>query len=253
MTLKNSLLTFASIVYIAILATFSFAVHADDVVVTVVEPFVDMRTGPASEYPIFHVAEQGEKITIVKKKTGWYKAVTVDGKEGWVSAEQLGKTIKEDGELLYVPTGTFTDYGNRDVEISVFGGVLESVTSMTVAGSWNWTGNLVAEATYTQALGDFSENKLWSVRLQHHTFPEWELSPYLTIGAGQIRTRPRSNLVQSGAEVRKSDMYEVGGGLRYYLTRNVIVKLEYRRIAALTDRDDQETIEEFRMGFAVFF
>ncbi len=60
-------------------AFFSFAANADDLVVSIVEPYVDFRTGPASEYPIFHVAEQGETITILKKKTGWYKAITYTG------------------------------------------------------------------------------------------------------------------------------------------------------------------------------
>jgi opacity protein-like surface antigen len=234
-------------------AFFSFSVKADDLVVSVVEPYVDFRTGPASEYPIFHVAEQGESITILKKKTGWYKAITYKGQEGWVSAEQLGKTFKPSGEQLYVPTGSFEDYTNRTFEFSAFGGILESVTAMSVAAAWNVTGNLVVEGTYTQALGDFSENKLWSIRLQHHTFPEWKVSPYLTIGAGGINTRPRSNLVQSGDEIRKSDFYEVGAGLRYYFARNMVVKFEYRHIIALTDRDDQERIEEFKLGFAVFF
>ena len=57
-------------------AFFSFSVKADDLVVNIVEPYVYFRTGPASDYPIFHVAEQGESITILKKKKGWYKAST---------------------------------------------------------------------------------------------------------------------------------------------------------------------------------
>jgi opacity protein-like surface antigen len=215
-------------------AFYSIAAKADDLIVSIVEPYVDFRTGPASEYPIFHVAEQGETITIFKKKTGWYKAITYTGQEGWISAEQLGKTIKPGGELLYVPTGSFEDYTNRTFEFSAFGGILESVTAMSVAAAWNVTGNLVAEATY-------------------HIFPEWKVSPYLTIGAGGINTRPRSNLVQSGDEVRKSDFYEVGAGIRYYFARNMVIKFEYRNIIALTDRDDQEQIEEFKLGFSVFF
>jgi len=240
-------------ILVIVTALISPVAKADDLVVSIVEPYVDFRTGPASEYPIFHVAEQGETITILKKKTGWYKAITEKGQSGWVSADQLGKTIKPSGELLYVPTGSFEDYTNRTFEFSAFGGVLESVTSMSVATAWNLTGNLVAEASYTQALGDFSENKLWAIRMQHHTFPEWRVSPYLTIGAGGINTRPRSNLVQSGDEVRKSDFYEVGAGVRYYFARNMVVKFEYRKIIALTDRDEQERLEEFKLGFSVFF
>jgi opacity protein-like surface antigen len=241
------------LVFIIAFAFFSIAAKADDLVVSIVEPYVDFRTGPASEYPIFHVAEQSETITILKKKTGWYKAIAYTGQVGWVSAVQLGKTIKPSGELLYVPTGSFEDYTNRTFEFSAFGGILENVTAMSVAAAWNVTGNLVAEATYTQALGDFSENKLWSIRIQHHIFPEWKVSPYFTIGSGGINTRPRSNLVQSGDEVRMSDFYEVGAGIRYYFARNMVIKFEYRNIIALTDRDDQEQIEEFKLGFSVFF
>lgn len=244
--------TFLLVVF-TFLAGFSSLVKADDLVVSIAEPYVDFRSGPASEYPIFHVAEQGEFITILKKKTGWYKARTHKGVEGWVSAAHLGKTLKLNGEQLYVPTGSFEDYSNRTFEFSAFGGVLESVTAMSVATAWNWTGNLVAEASYTQGLGRFSENNLWSLRLQHHTFPEWKISPYLTIGVGGINTRPRSNLVQSGDEVRKSDFYEVGAGVRYYIASNIVVKFEYRNIIALTDRDDQERIEEFKLGFTVFY
>lgn len=248
----NLNLTFLLITLTASLG-FSFSAKGDDLIVSVVEPYIDFRTGPASEYPIFHVAEQGEVISILKKKTDWYKARTQKGQEGWVSAAQLGKTLLLSGEALYVPSGSFEDYADRTFEFSVFGGVLESVNTMSVASSWNWTGNLMAEATYTQALGKFSESKLWSIRLQSHIFPEWRVSPYLTIGAGNINTRPRANLVQSGAEVRKSDFYEVGAGLRYYFAQNMVVKFEYRSILALTDRDDQERIEEFKLGISVFF
>jgi hypothetical protein len=34
-----------------------------------------MRTGPARDYPVFHVAEKGEVITILKSHTDWYKAL----------------------------------------------------------------------------------------------------------------------------------------------------------------------------------
>ena len=34
----------------------------------VTDPFIEMRTGPGTSYPIFFVAEQGEWIEILKSK-----------------------------------------------------------------------------------------------------------------------------------------------------------------------------------------
>ena len=115
------------------------------------------------------------------------------------------------------------------------------------------TENIVTELTYTQALGSFSENQLASLRVHHYTFPEWRFSPYLTLGVGQIRTKPRANLVQSGDESRTNDLLEAGIGVRYYLGSNYAVRLEYQRLLALTERDEQEELETWKLGFVVFF
>jgi hypothetical protein len=102
-------------------------------------------------------------------------------------------------------------------------------------------------------LGDLSENQYFLVSIQHTTFPQWRLSPYISLGAGKIRTTPKANLVESGNEARTSDILAAGLGLRYYLGRNFIVKLEYKNLQVLTDRDENEEIEEWKLGFAVFF
>jgi len=231
----------------------ALADDSDAIVVQVDAPFLDMHTGPASEYPVFHVVLKGEQIAVLKKRTSWYKIETNKGVQGWISAHSLSQTQNLAGERLTVPVGSFADYGDRDIELTLYGGFFDSVTALTAALGYKFTDNIIAEATYTQALGNSSENTIWAIRVQHHIFPEWQLSPYLTIGAGQLTTTPRSNLVQSGDESRKSDQYEVGAGLRYFFSENTVIKAEYRRLTALTTRDEQEIVEEWRVGFSVFF
>jgi opacity protein-like surface antigen len=116
-----------------------------------------------------------------------------------------------------------------------------------------WTKNLAVEASYSRALGNFADNKIWSIRMRQTFFPDWHISPYLAIGTGEIRTKPRSNLVQSGDEIRKSNHYEVGLGAEYYLDQKVVVKAEYRGLLALTDRDEQERLDHWMLGLTVFF
>lgn len=219
--------------------------------------FIDVHSGPANEYPVFHVAEQGELIYLVSSRTGWYK-VRIEGRggniiSGWISQESVRTTRLQDGSKIDASSGSFEDYQTRDWEITLSGGVLDNISALTLTASWVWTRNLSLDASYTQALGDFSDNKIWSLRMRHTVFPSWRLSPYLALGTGEIRTKPRANLVQSGDEVRMANHYEVGAGIRYYLGKSVLIRAEYRSLLALTDRDEQERLDQWLLGASVFF
>ncbi len=221
--------------------------------VQVVEPYIEMRTGPAEGFPIFYVAQKGEWVSVIKRRTSWFKVRTSKGKEGWVSQQALKQTLSANGEPVIVADGSFEQFSQRSVEFGASGGVLESVPSLSVFAAWVMTENLSAELSYTQALGDFSENRYFLAKVTHTAFPEWRLAPYFSLGVGQLKTTPRANLVQSGEETRDSDLLAASLGLRYYLAQNFVVKLEYQNMLALTQRDENEELQEWKLGFAVFF
>jgi len=234
-------------------ALFSTNALADEVDLKVTSTFINVHSGPGSEFPIFHVLSQGEVFTLLKERTAWYKIKTKRNVEGWIKAESLAHTELVDGTQVTVNTGSFDDYLNRNWEITAQGGAIDKVTAMSVSGAWVWTKNLAVEATFSQALGNFADNKVWSVRMRQTFFPDWHLSPYLALGTGEIRTKPRSNLVLSGDEIRKSSHYEVGVGAEYYLAQKVVLRAEYRGLLALTDRDEQERLDQWLLGVTVFF
>ncbi|MGQ8366913.1 SH3 domain-containing protein [Glaciecola sp. 1036] len=237
----------------------SVVANAEELKVTVTSPYINVHSGPASEYPVFHVIAQGEQIEILKERTKWYKIRTVshrnedDEIEGWIYSDDLSATMLEDGVALMPREGSFEDFQNRDFEVSLMGGALDSTAAITLFGTWVWTKNLSVDASYTQALGNFSDNKIWSLRMRHTVFPEWKISPYLALGTGEIRTSPNANLVQSGDEVRVSSHYEVGLGVRYYLMDGVLIRAEYRSLIAETDRDEQERIDQWLVGASIYF
>ncbi|MAF76454.1 MAG: hypothetical protein CMF17_11505 [Idiomarinaceae bacterium] len=241
------------LLWILLTLTFSSIVAAAEVQVTVVEPYADMHTGPASEYPAFHAVERGEKITVISSHTGWYKVRTAKGVEGWIPGNALAKTILQDDKTFPIEDKDFDAFQQRLLEFSVLAGRIDNTNALSVNAAWLVTSNIAAEVSFTQALGDFSENRLWLVRLQHTAFPEWRLSPYFTIGAGQIQTTPTATLVQSGAETRTNDLLEVGVGARYYLIKQFSVRLEYKRLTALTEREAFEELNQWQLGFSVFF
>ena len=66
--------------------------------VTIAEPFIEMHTGPSAGYPIFHVVDLGDEVSILHRKTNWFKVETSDGKTGWVSRDQMRRTLQPSGE-----------------------------------------------------------------------------------------------------------------------------------------------------------
>lgn len=244
---------FALAIWLA-LAFMSTQVVADEnVQVQIMEPYIELHSGPAGGFPVIHVAAKNEWIAVLKRRTNWFKVETNKGVQGWVKQQALHLTQSSVGEAVKLADGSFASFAQRDVEFGALGGSFEGVPSMTVFADWVATENLTAGLTVTQALGDLSENQFFLVRVQHTTFPEWRLSPYVTLGAGKIRTKPRANLVQSGDETRTSDLLAAGIGLRYYVAQNFLLKLEYQHLQALTDRDENEDLEQWKLGFAVFF
>jgi hypothetical protein len=238
---------------------------AEDVYVQayVTDPFIEMRTGPGSSYPIFYVAEQGEWIEILKSKTTWYKVRLRTEKEGWVHKDQLKKTLDVDGDLLNIDDPDFEEFINRRWEVGVLNGDFEGASSITLYGGYHLTQNLSTEIAVSQALGNFSEIRTATINIINEPFPEFQpftwmpgmenvgLSPFFGIGTGVIETLPRATLVQ--VEDRNDNLLFVTAGAKMYLTRRFLLQLEYRNLAILTDRDDNEKAEEWKIGFSIFF
>jgi hypothetical protein len=237
----------------------------ENVQVQVKQPYIELHSGPAGGFPVIHVVAKNEWITVLKRRTNWFKVETtesVQGRvqgggqgrlQGWVKQDSLHMTQSSAGQPVKLADGSFESFAQRNVEFGALGGSFEGVPSLTVFADWVATENLVAGLSVTQALGDLSESQFFLVSVQHTAFPEWRVSPYITLGAGQIRTKPRASLVQGGDETRTSDLLAAGLGLRYYIAQNFILKLEYQHLQALTERDENEDLEQWKLGFAVFF
>lgn len=221
--------------------------------VLITQPFIELHSGPAGGYPVIHVAAKGEWLTILKRRTNWFKVKTEKDVQGWVKQQALHLTQSSQAQPVKLSDGSFDSFASRQIEFGAMGGAFDGLPSLTVFADWVATENISAGISINQALGDLAENQFFLVRVQHSAFPEWQVSPYFTLGAGQIRTKPRVNLVQSGAQARTSDLLAAGLGLRYYLGQNFMLKLEYQHLQALTNRDTNEDLEQWTLGFAVFF
>jgi hypothetical protein len=249
--LKKSALNTVWLLWLSL--SFSVCAEQAPVQVQVEQAFVDMRSGPAGGYPVVAVAAQGQWLTVIKRRTAWFKVQNERGQQGWISQDDLHLTLRGSGEQVKLLSGSFEDFNQRQFELSAMAGSFDGVPSVSVLLNWITTENIALGVNLTQAVGNYSENQLALVNISHTAFPEWRLAPYFVLAAGKIWTKPKGGLVQSGDEKRSSNILSAGLGLRYYLAQNFLVKLEYNSLLVKTDRDTNEELAQWQLGFAVFF
>jgi uncharacterized protein YgiM (DUF1202 family) len=219
--------------------------------VVIDDPYIELHTGPGRGFPIFHVAERGELIALLKRRTEWFKVQVERGEEGWVHREQLLTTLNLDGEPFDLPGVGLGDYADRRWEIGALYGDFGGANVISTYGAFNFTPNLSGELWVSEVLGRFSDSTVTSVNVVHLFYPDWRASPYFTLGAGVIHTVPKATLV---ATVDRTDsLAQAGFGVRTYLTRRFVFRAEYKAHVVFTSRDDNEEIREWKAGFSFFF
>jgi hypothetical protein len=219
--------------------------------VTIADPFIELHTGPGRGYPIFFVAERGEDIELLLRRTEWFKVRVARGKEGWVHFEQLTTTLNPGGEPFDLPALGFTDYAARKWEVGALYGDFGGANVVATYGSRSFTPNLSGEVWVSQALGRFSDSTLVTLDIVHLMYPDWRASPYFTLGGGVIKTEPKATLV---ATIDRTDTIALAGaGVRVYLTRRFVFRGEYKTHVVFTSRDDNEEVQEWKAGFSFFF
>ncbi len=234
------------------LAVPALARSAEEVVrLQVVEPFLDLHTGPGGGFPVDRIAKRGQWIAVIGQRADWYQIRLDDGHEGWVPSEMLAKTVDASGNPAQLPTLSLADRQRSTWELSVMAGDFDGTNVQTVAVSANLSNNLAAELSLSRILGTFSSSDLWGVSLLHHPFPEWRYSPYFSLGAGIVQISPATALVQPAD--REETFARAGLGLKIWLTRHFQVRVEANQYVIITDRDENEEPEEWKLGFSLFF
>jgi hypothetical protein len=219
--------------------------------VSVTDPYLEMRTGPGRGYPKFHVVDRGDTVEVIMRRTDWFKVRTVNGKEGWVDRAQMQLTLRPDGGEIEFARAGLKDFTGARWETGILAGDFGGANIISLYGGYSFNPNVSIEVWGSQISGNFSNGWMGSVNLTHETWPDWRISPFFTMGTGVIHTEPKSTIIQG--EDRTDQTAHVGAGLRFYLTRRFIFRAEYKSYVVFTSRDENEEVEEWKAGFAVFF
>jgi len=197
--------------------------------VTVADPYLEMRTGPGRGYPIFNVVDRGETVDVLMQRTEWYLVRTDNDKEGWVDRGQMELTLQPDGSRVNFKEVGLEDFTNAKWEAGLLAGDFGGANIVSLYGGYSLNPNVSVELWVSQILGNFSNGWI----------------------AGVIHTSPKSTIIQ-GPD-RTDQVGHVGAGVRLYATRRFLLRAEYKSYVVFTSRDENEEVEEWKVGFAFFF
>jgi opacity protein-like surface antigen len=213
--------------------------------------FVELHSGPGVGYPVLHVVEKGEYLTVQVKRTSWLKVTDKRDNTGWLHQDELLGLTTPQGEKLTSAEISWSDFQARNYEAGVMYGDFAGAHFYNAQFGYHFTSVFSGEVSVGKALGTISDSDLYEVMLISQPMPELFISPYLGIGGGIIKTKPHSVLADS--EKRQDTLMSAAVGLKYHLARNFLLRAEYKYSLVLTDRDDNEEIKVWKLGFSVFF
>jgi hypothetical protein len=217
----------------------------------IAEPYLELHEGPGRGYAVTQVVPRGDAIDVLYRRTEWFRVRTQRGVEGWAHQRDMQKTLLADGSAFSFDMGDRAGYTSHKWELGVLGGDYSGATLISMYLSRSFNEQLALEFTASQFLGNASNGYTLDLGLTHVFRPDWRLSPFVTLGTGVLKVQPKGTLVLP--DDRTNQTAYAGAGLRFYWTRRFFVRGEYRTHYVFTSRNENEEIDEWKLGLAFFF
>jgi len=217
----------------------------------VVEPYLELHTGPGRGYPVTQVVGRGEAVDVLMRRTDWFRVRTERGVEGWAFERDLARTTLADGTPFHINLGDRAAFASHRWETGFFGGAYEGATLISAYQALSLTDNLKIEVSGSQFIGNLSNGYLLDIGFSHVFVPTWRLSPFVTLGGGYEWVEPKATLAQPLSANNQAGY--VGLGARFYLTRRLFLRGEFRGYEIFTNQNSNEVKNEWKLGFAFFY
>jgi opacity protein-like surface antigen len=236
---------------IAVLGTRPAAAADEHLQLFVTEPYLELHLGPGRGYPVIQVIPRGESLDVLYRRTEWFRVRGERGAEGWASQADLTRATLADGTPFRFNLGDRAGFTAHRWEAGVLAGDYGGATLISAYLSRAFNEHLALELTGSQFLGNASNGYSLDVGLAHVFMPTWRLSPFATLGTGIVYVEPKGTLVVPAD--RTDQTAYAGAGLRFYVTRRFFLRAEYRSHMVFTSRNENEEIDEWKIGLAFFY
>ncbi len=192
-----------------------------------------------------------ESVDIIKRRTDWFKVRTTRGVEGWASYKDMLSVRLADGTLFTFPMGDRAGFTSHTGEIGMFAGDYSGATLISAYGSYSFNSQMAVELS----VGPVPRQRLeWNARRHRsHSYIHAGVAVLAVRFAGHGRrasSRRRRSWLRSTAPTRRPTSAAASA---ITSTRRFFARAEYRSHYVFTSRNDNEKVDEWKLGFAFFF
>jgi hypothetical protein len=215
----------------------------------VTQPYLEMRSGPGRGYPVVYVVGRDEILTVLYARTNWYKVRAPRGQEGWTRRDELALTALPSGAPAPIPP--YPDFTTHRWEVGAGYGVYNRENLVSAYTDFGLTDSIDIEAVIQQAFGTLDNRVVASIGLRHTFMPEWKwFSP--TAGIGTAYQHIADKVAPAPLESNNQMAY-ASLGARGFITRRFMWRADWRHYVVFNHLNVYEDLEEWKVGFAVFF
>jgi hypothetical protein len=221
----------------------------------VTEPYLELHTGPGRGYPVFHVVERAQFVTIELRKTDWYRVRTDGGpggsKTGWVQRGQLESTLAAAGAGKTFRDLLLDDYLRRRVEFGAGYGRFKGEPALKLWLQYRLADTVGVELTTGQVQGVFSGTEFWHLGLTSEPWSDKRWSPFFGVGVGKFRNVPNLSLVN--ATPVNANLAQATLGIRYHIGDRFVARLDWTLYTAFVSDERSSEYRSITAGIAFFF
>jgi hypothetical protein len=217
----------------------------------VIEPFLEIHTGPAGSYPVFYVAEKGEAIFLIKRRVDWYKIRLLNGKEGWAHKLEIEKTLLASGYRKRFTERVYDDFIAGKTEMGWGAGTFGGDQTLYIRLRYKLTGQLAVEGNAGFSSGDLGSTQLYHGGIVVMLWKNKWFSVSGTIGGGFVHVTPAGLLVN----ITPGTFPEAhaGAGLTIPFFRNLVVRGDFRNFTLFMSPKRTREFQEYSMGLSFLF
>ncbi len=234
---------------------------SENLLLEIVEPYLDIRTGPGKSYPIYYIAQRGENIEVLKRRNNWFK-IRLEGpggraKSGWVHRDSIGETWvanitpDRDNPLLAKNDPSMTYIFDPKFYMGFNYGQMTAADFVGVRLGYQITDVVSVELQAEEFLARDSEGNTWALAASFAPFTHWRLSPYVQLGGGEIHTSARGTNSQQNNGT--DSFLQTAVGIQVLLTKQYRLSFEYRNLNVLTSGNENGELETWHIGFSAYF
>jgi len=212
----------------------------------VMEPFLEIHTGPGRGYPVFYIAEKSEEVFLMKRRTDWFKVRLFSGQEGWVHYKEVDKTLQASGYQKGWSERFYDNYIDGRLKAGWAWGVFDEDSALYVRAAYRFTDGLSAETSLGFASGDFGDTNLYLAGLVITPWRGRWFAINGTIGGGLVEIRPADILINAKNENFKTAY--AGVGFSAPLKRRLSLRGDFRNYTLFVSPKRSREVKEYSLG-----